>query len=115
MSHQFSHHGRVQHAKHSSEHCQPKYTEGPARFVVANERPRDSLALLVTDNLITALNDIAEKKRHLGAIRPHLTDVEDTMKDSETSIRQYKEFMNTHINEAELEEKRHCLEEQEDN
>ena len=50
------------HQNEQDEVPQPQFTKGPARFVVANDGSENCMALLVTDTLITKLNDLFEGK-----------------------------------------------------
>ena len=50
------------HHNEQDEVPQPQFTKGPARFVVANDGSENCMALLVTENLMTKLNDLFEGK-----------------------------------------------------
>ena len=45
---------------------QPQFTDGPARFIIANDGSKDCIALLVNDTLITKLRDLYEDSHHLA-------------------------------------------------
>ena len=45
---------------------QPQFTDGPARFITANDGSKDCIALLVNDTLITKLRDLYEDNHHLA-------------------------------------------------
>ena len=53
------------HRNERDEVPQPQFTKGPARFVVANDGSENCMALLVTDTLMTKLNDLFEDKSQL--------------------------------------------------
>lgn len=58
-----------------------QFTEGPARFVVANDGSKDCVALLITETLLTKLQELFEDNRHLsGKSAPLLHAQRDTRK-----------------------------------
>ncbi len=72
----------------------PPYTEGPSRVILANDGTKDCLALLLTPDLVAALNqvthDIRELERKDGAlerIESELDDLASKSHDAEETIR----------------------------
>lgn len=70
---------------------QPQLTEGPARFVIANDGSKDCMALLVTDGLIAKLRDLYEDDHHLSGKRGPLDYARREARSLEISTDQIKE------------------------
>ncbi|CAF9916520.1 hypothetical protein IMSHALPRED_003223 [Imshaugia aleurites] len=74
---------------------QPHFTEGPARFVIANDGSKDCMALLVTDELIAKLRDLYEDDHHLSGKRGPLDYARREARTFETSTVEIKESIET--------------------
>lgn len=74
------------HQRHPSQ-----FIQGSARFITVDDGTRDSLALLVTENLMAALNDIWEKKDILDGMKGYLLDAIADFENLEKSISLCKE------------------------
>ena len=88
---------------------QPRFTEGPARFITANDGSKDCLALLVTDTLFAKLRDLHKNDHHLLRKQSQLDFACRESRDLETSLRQTKEMIGKAKNQAETVEPRQTL------
>ena len=70
---------------------QPQFTEGPVRFVMANDGSKDCMGLLVTDTLIAKLRDLHEDSHHLSGKQGPLDYARRETRNLETSINQLQE------------------------
>ena len=89
---------------------QPRFTEGPARFITANDGSQDCMALLVTDTLLAKLHGLHEDSHHLLRKQGQVHHARRECRDFETSIRQIKE---TAENQAETVEFRETVQQHE--
>ena len=80
---------------------QPRFTEGPARFITANDGSKDCMALLVTDTLFAKLRDFHEDSHHLLRKQGQLNHARRETRDFETATRQIKETIKKAENQAE--------------
>ena len=80
---------------------QPRFTEGPARFITANDGSKDCMALLVTDTLFAKLRDFQEDSHHLLRKQGQLNHARRETRDFETATRQIKETIKKAENQAE--------------
>lgn len=92
---------------------QPQFTEGPARFVIANDGSKDCMALLVTDTLIAKLRDLYEDRHHLSGRQGPLDYARREARRFENSINQCKESIEAAENQEEVEKLRETIQQQE--
>ena len=92
---------------------QPRFTEGPARFITANDGSKDCMALLVTDTLFANLRDLHEDSHHLLRKQGQLDYARRESRDSETSVRQPKGTIEKAENQAETVEPRKTVQQRE--
>lgn len=92
---------------------QQQFTEGPARFVIANDGSKDCVALLVTDTLIAELRNLYEDSHHLSAKQGPLDYARREARSFETSIEQIKESIEGAENQETVNELREMVQQQE--
>ena len=92
---------------------QPQFTEGPARFVIANDGSKDCMALLVTDTLIAKLRDLYEDSHHLSGKQGPLGCARREARSLETSINQIKESIEVAEDQEKVEELREMVQQRE--
>ena len=83
---------------------QPQFTEGPARFIIANDGTKDCMALLVTDTLIANLHDLYEDSHHLSGKEGPLDYARREVRSLENSIDETNELIEVAENEEKFEE-----------
>ena len=88
---------------------QQRFTEGPARFITANDGSRDSMAFLVTNTLFANLRDLHQDSHHLLIKQGQLDHARGESRDFETSVRQFKKTIDLTENEADTVELRETV------
>ena len=92
---------------------QPQFTEGPARFITANDSSKDCMALLVNDTLVAKLRDLHEDSHHLLREQEQLDYEHRGFRDFETSVRQTKGTIEKAKNQAKSVKSRQTLQQSE--
>lgn len=88
---------------------QPQFTEGPARFVIANDGSKDCMALLIPNTLIIKLRDLYEDSHHLSGKQGPLDYARREVRNLETSINQNNESVEVAENQEKAEELREMV------
>ena len=83
---------------------QPRFTDGPARFVTANDGSKECIALLVTNSLITKFRDLHGDSHHLKGKKETVKHARREAREIETSINQIKETIEEAKNQRQIEE-----------
>lgn len=72
---------------------QPQFTEGPSRFILANDGSKECVALLVNESFLAKLRDLFRENRDMGALdgplyhaKKDAKDVEDSVQRAQTSL-----------------------------
>ena len=92
---------------------QPQFTEGPARFITANDGSKDCMALLVTDTLFAKLRDLHEDSHRLLRKQGQADYARRECRDFEASTRQLKETIEMAENQAETVKPRETVQQRE--
>lgn len=92
------------------EHPQPQFTEGPSRFVLANDGSRECVALLVSETFLAKLNDLFQEDRDLGVLDAPLYHAKRDLRNIERSIEEGQNALETAESEKEAEECQKILE-----
>ena len=80
---------------------QQRFTEGPARFITANDGSRDCMAFFVTNTLYANLRDLNKDSHHLLVEQGQLDHARGEVRRFDTSIRQIKQTIEMAENQAE--------------
>ena len=92
---------------------QPRFTQGPARFITANDGSKDCLALVVTDTLFAKLRDLHQDSHYLLRNQGQVDYARRECRDIETLIRQIKDTIDMAENRAETVEIRDTVQQHE--
>ena len=90
-----------------------QFTEGPARFVKANDGSKECMALLVTDTLVARLRDVYEDSHHLSGKQGPLAYARREAQCLESSIHHISELIEIAENHGEVEELQKTAQQQE--
>ena len=77
------------------EPSQPQFTEGPSRFVIANDGSKDCAALLVNEEFLARLRDLFQANRDISALDRSLYHTNMDAQDTERSVRKAQESLDT--------------------
>lgn len=91
---------------------QPQFTEGPSRFVLAKDGPRDCIALLVNEIFLTKLRDLFQEVRDLSVLDGPISQTKMDIRNIETSLREGENALETAESDEEAEEYQKIVEQQ---
>ena len=74
---------------------QPQFTEGPSRFVLANDGSKECVALLVNEEFLASLRDVSQAIRDVSALNGPLCHAKMDAKNTERSIKNIQETLET--------------------
>lgn len=101
------------HQIEQEEATQPKYTKGPARFIVTNDGSENCMALLVTDTLMTKLGDFFEDRLQLEIKSGPLEHAKINAREIHLSLESAKESLEKAESQERIDEVQKLVEQQE--
>lgn len=91
---------------------QQQFTEGPSRFVLANDGSRDCVALLVNEGFLAKLRDLSQEERDLSILDGPLCRAKIDLRNMERSVQEAQNALETAESEEEAENYHRIIEQQ---
>ena len=91
---------------------QPQFTEGPSRFVLAKDGPRDCVALLVNEGFLAKLRDLFQEERDLSVLEGPLCHAKMDFRNIEHLVQEGQNALETADSEEEAEKYQRIMEQQ---
>ena len=87
----------------------PQFTEGPSRFILANDGSRDCVALLVNESFLAKLRDIFREKRDIDSLDGSLYHAKEGAKYIENLVQGAQESLETAESQEQANEYEHLI------